>query len=414
MKTPQRKQSVEPAGAPSPVGGRAAPLPAGAPSPHQQGHLSPSGRVNLGSFYTPAKYIARVAEWLRAQAIGKGWTIADLACGYGAFFTLQEVSGLEGCRYVGFDIDPAAIAAARKAFPTVQLAERNTLAALSRENLGLSPDEPLVIVGNPPYNDVTSQINQRIKAKTLSIDVDLRTRDLGLSSLRAYAKLQAAYVAVLHPLSYLIKKSNFNAVQPFFANYQLLSHLICSSQVFAGTSKMAAFPVIVALYQRTPGAGLTYDHVRTMTFRTEEGPTFSLAAFDDITADLAKYPGHTRYMPELLFYTLRDINALKRSRTFLKTRTANAIDIDPSKLSYYCYIDCFKRYAQVPYWLGNLNIPFRRNTFSEIAADVVADAHFHHPEIFGEAPAPSAEATQRIRHHIAAALQATDRPHPQL
>ena len=49
-------------------------------------HLGVVGRVNLGSFYTPAKYVRIVSEWLLAHGIGKGWTIADLSCGYGAFF----------------------------------------------------------------------------------------------------------------------------------------------------------------------------------------------------------------------------------------------------------------------------------------------------------------------------------------
>lgn len=395
---------------PPPGAGDVAAGPGVGPSAHRQRHLSVAGRVNLGSFYTPAKYVALVAEWLLAQGIGQGWTLADLACGYGAFFELQARAGLAACRYVGCDIDPQAIAAAQRLFPAVQVAVRNALAGVSREAFDFSADERLVLMGNPPYNDVTSQSNQRIKASALPMDADLRTRDLGLSSLLAYHKLQADYVAVLHPLAYLIKESNFRAARRFFENYQLLAHTVFSSQTFAGTSKAAAFPVLVALYRRAPGAGLTYRQVRTLRFCTEEGPTFALDDFDDITAEIAKYPGRTRYTPEILFYTLRDINALKRSRTFLSARTANAVDVDPTKLAYYCYIDCFKRYAQVPYWLGNLNIPFCREGFPEIAADVLADARFHHPELFGEVPAPPPEATQRIRRHIAAALRGKTTP----
>ncbi len=374
-------------------------------SVNRQSHLSVSGRVNLGSFYTPAKYVALVAEWLLARGIGEGWTIADLSCGYGAFFELQEVPGLERCRYVGNDIDPEAVSAARRFFPGVQFLERNALAGVSREAFGFTAEECLIIVGNPPYNDVTSQINQGIKTKALPMDADVRTRDLGMSSLLAYDKLQAEYVAVLHPLSYLIKKSNFRVARRFFENYQLLEHVVFSSQEFAGTSKTAAFPVVVALYRRAPGEGLSYEQVCAMSFRTVEGRTFSLTGFDYVTDEVAKYPGHDRYEPEILFYTMRDINALKRSRTFIKERIANAVDVDPAKLAYYCYIDCFKRYAQVPYWMGNLNVPFCRETFAEIAEDVLADARFHHPEIFGEQPAPEAEAVLRIRRHIEAALR---------
>ncbi len=99
-----------------------------------------------------------VSKWLLSHGIGKGWTIADLSCGYGAFFELADV-------------------------------------------------------------------------------------------------------VVLHPLSYLIKKANFLASQKFFANYKLLEHIVFSSQEFAETSKMAGFPVIVAMYKRAEGEGLVYDDI---------------------------------------------------------------------------------------------------------------------------------------------------------
>lgn len=57
-------------------------------------HLSVAGRVNLGSFYTPAKYVEKVAGWLRQLGVDSSFTIADLSCGYGAFFELHDVPGL--------------------------------------------------------------------------------------------------------------------------------------------------------------------------------------------------------------------------------------------------------------------------------------------------------------------------------
>ena len=52
----------------------------------------------------------------------------------------------------------------------------------------------MAIVGNPPYNDTTSLIGRRLKKSSgCSMDEDVRTRDLGLSSLLAYDKLQAIY-----------------------------------------------------------------------------------------------------------------------------------------------------------------------------------------------------------------------------
>ena len=148
-------------------------------------HLGVVGRVNLGSFYTPARYVRMVGGWLIQWGVGPGWTITDLSCGYGAFFELSDVAGLSGCRYVGNDIDLVAVEKARTYFPQVEFRNRNALIDVSRENFGFKDDECIVVVGNPPYNDVTSQINQNIKSSALPIDQDLRTRDLGMSSLLA-------------------------------------------------------------------------------------------------------------------------------------------------------------------------------------------------------------------------------------
>lgn len=209
-------------------------------SVNQQAHLSMAGRVNLGSFYTPAKYVELVAKWLQNHGIDSSWTIADLSCGYGAFFELTEMEGFAGCRFVGNDIDFQAVAHARQAFPKVCFSTENALSDVCRIKFLLSDDEKLAIVGNPPYNDVTSQANQKLKTADLPIDSGIKTRDLGMSSLLAYNKLKADFVAVLHPLSYLIKPANFRALKPFFRNYELQEHIIFSSQEFAGTSNCKA------------------------------------------------------------------------------------------------------------------------------------------------------------------------------
>ncbi|GAA7224425.1 hypothetical protein HpCK27_09480 [Helicobacter pylori] len=87
----------------------------------------------------------------------------------------------------------------------------NALANPKRENYGVSQDEPLIIVGNPPYNDRTSFVKQDIKNKDFifEIDNDLKSRDLGISFLKSFAILKPAFICVLHPLSYLIKESNY-------------------------------------------------------------------------------------------------------------------------------------------------------------------------------------------------------------
>ena len=378
----------------------------GAPySINRQSHLGVVGRVNLGSFYTPAKYVKLVAEWLKKHGIDETWTVADFSCGYGAFFELSDLPEFACCRFIGNDIDAEAIATAKKMFPRTEFTVENALCDVSRGKFLLCADERVVIVGNPPYNDVTSQINQKIKNDDVAIDKDIRTRDLGMSSLLMYDKLEADYVAVLHPLSYLVKKANFKATERFFGNYEMLEHVVFSSQEFAGTSKNAGFPVIVALYRRVEGRGLTYRTVRDMRFKTSEGDEFVLSEFDYVTDYVKKYPHKDRYEPEILFYTMRDINALKRSRTFLKERIANAVDVAPEQLPYYCYIDCFKRYAQVPYWMGNFDVPFIADEFSVISDAVIADARFHNQEILGKCISPNERDTERIKSYIRKTLK---------
>lgn len=371
---------------------------------HIQNHLDSSGRVNLGSFYTPYRYVLLVRDWLVKYGLTSGKTVLDSSCGYGAFFELQE--HLPENRYIGNDIDSLAVNKVSEVFPKVQTFNKNALASVSREQYGIKDCDCLVVVGNPPYNDVTSQINQRIKSSGMEMDADIRTRDLGLSALLSYDKLAADYVAVLHPLSYLVKRQNFSSAKRFFANYRMLEHVVFNSQEFANTSKTTGFPVIVALYRREPSAGLSYDDVCRMTFKTVEGKAFSLSDFDYVADFIQKYPHKERYEPEILFYTLRDINALKRSRTFIKERCANAVDVNPEKLSYYCYLDCFKRYADVPYYMGNFDVPFYRNRFSQIAEAVRIIAEHNHPEVFGKRAEPSPEMEIAVKGYISDVIDA--------
>jgi hypothetical protein len=271
---------------------------------------------------------------------------------------------------------------------------------VSRKLYNIGAKDKLVVVGNPPYNDVTSQINQKVKTSDMQIDADIKTRDLGLSSLLSYNKLAADYVAVLHPLSYLIKKANWTAARKFFLNYKLLEHVVFNSQEFANTSKTTGFPVVVAFYERNPFESLSYEDVVRMTFRTVEGKEFSLSNWDYVADYIEKYPHKNRYEPEILYYTLRDINALKRSRTFVKDRCSNAVDVDPEKLPYYCYLDCFKKYAQVPYYMGNFDVPFDRATFPSIEKAVVAISKYDHADVFGTCPKPSAKTEQKVIDYI--------------
>ena len=369
-------------------------------------HLDSNRKILLGSYYTPRKYVDAVAEWL-GDSVEKEEVILDPSCGYGAFFALAEY--FPTARYIGNDIDRLAVEQAMANFPFAEFHCFSALKDISREKYGILKSNKLTIVGNPPYNDTTSLIGKGLKKSSDDdMDADIRTRDLGMSSLLAYDKLNADRVAVLHPLSYLIKKANHKACGRFFMNYSLKEHVIFSSQEFVGTSKSTGFPVIVAFYERNPGKGLSYDEVLKTTFHTVEGDEFKLDDMEFVTDMVEKYPNDSDkslFFSGYYFYTLRDINALHRCRTFLEGKCANAVAITTDQLPYYHYIDAFKSLAQIPYWAGNLNIPFRKDGFQKIVKIAERYSKSMHPEIFGKCDPPSNDEVFILKKYIASSLK---------
>lgn len=352
-------------------------------------------RIKHGKFSTPLRYIALASEWLRDYLKGS-CVILDSSCGDGRFFALSWE--FPESRYIGFDVDEAQIQSNIEKYPFITFQARNSLDKISRQSYGIDEDECLCVVGNPPYNDATSIVRRGIKEKGGVADVDIRRRDIGLSFLNSYVKLGADFVLVLHPLSYIIKKANRQSAAPFFNNYHLEKHVIFSSHVFEGTAQSNPFPIIMALYKRdTMGLG----DVGTIVFQTEEGCSFSLSGWSYIGSYCSKYPVRACYEPEILFWTMRDINALKRNKTFTAHRSTSTIDVDPDKLPYYCYADLFKRYAEVPYWMGNFDIPLPKNGLSEEEKQLVCKvSKFNNPAIFGETEQPTDDEIKRVFHLV--------------
>ena len=150
------------------------------------------------------------------------------------------------------------------------------------------------MVGNPPYNDKTSLIRHSIKDIGFDIDEDLGCRDLGISFLRSYNKLEADVICVLHPLSYLIKPTNFRLLKAFTANYRLREGLLISSGEFPESAKHTPFPIVLALYHRDI-QGMAYSFIRSFRFRLTTGKIgFCLSDFDYITDYVDKYPKKKR------------------------------------------------------------------------------------------------------------------------
>lgn len=331
-----------------------------------QCHLAYKERINLGSYYTKNELVSLVYRLLRKNVQRlTDHVLIDTSCGYGSFFNQKDLP----LRKIGADIDPDAVQKASANNNGVSFICHNSLLDVSRANYRLSEKDKIIIVGNPPYNDKTSIIRKSLKQDIKSIDADLKTRDLGISFLLSYNKLNSDYICVLHPLSYLIKKANFSLLRPFVENYKLLDSVVISSFEFSETSRGTPFPILIALYQRD-GEGMDYHFIEHYNFRTKEGKSFRLSSFDPIAHYVSKYPNGKYVNPRDVvakFWTMRDINALKRSRTFIEETTMNTVFVTSQKLDYYCYVDIFKKYIQhVPYYFGNCDVMIDREDFERL------------------------------------------------
>ena len=335
-----------------------------------QHHLNHNQTVNLGSYYTNQNYVDVVWSMLQKH-LTSDTIIVDSSCGYGNFFDSKHRSPNSS---IGLDIDPQAVAIATNKFPQVDFRTQNALENISRESFGIDDNKPLVIIGNPPYNDTTSIIRSDLKKIDFKIDSNVQTRDLGMSFMLSYNELKADYVCILHPLSYLIKKSNFGLLKNFAKNYSLIDSLMISSATFEGTSKTTQFPILIGLYKR--GNPMTYQDIWDYNFNLNDSSdslnlghtTFRLSQFDYLNNYIDKYPSkfQTPDSDSILFYTMRDINALKRSRTFIDKPQNNAIIVNKNKLELYIYAGVIKEFSHhIPYYMGNCDIPIDLELFQE-------------------------------------------------
>lgn len=337
-----------------------------APIQKQKAYLNKIESINLGSFYTPL-FVVEIARKMLSDFLQKtkqnpkDLILLDSSCGYGSF--LQSRDSVDFQKVIGADIDKEALNVARENLKETAtlLLHKNALQEASRWHFGITESSKLIIIGNPPYNDKTSIVQRHLKDKSCSVDSALKARDIGISFLRSYAMLGAHYICVLHPLSYLIKESNFKALKSFASNYRLLDSLVISSQIFCPKSS-GYFPILIALYAKNQ-AGMDYHFIQNYTFKTLEKRQFCLKDYDFIAKYVDKYPKKSikdsliSSQKVAMFYTLRDINALKRSRTFLEKPNANTIYVSQEKYSLYCYIDVFKQMlAHIPYYFGNCDV----------------------------------------------------------
>ncbi|MCI6313083.1 MAG: SAM-dependent methyltransferase [Helicobacter sp.] len=327
-----------------------------------QKHLNKIDTINLGSYYTP-RFIVEIAYQILESKIENlnNFLFFDSSCGYGDFFVKKY-------KYLGADIDEVAL---KKVDQSIKTINTNSLLNVSRAKFNIDENQNLIIIGNPPYNDKTSIVNNSIKKEVFKMDSKLVHRDLGISFLRSFAILKAKYVCVLHPLSYLIKQANFNALFDFKSNYRLLDCLVISSAFF--TNSKTFFPIAIALYEKN-NKGMDFNFIKNYEFKTYEGQTFVLNKFDFIGNYITKYPNPKDSRKEVAyFHTMRDINALKRNATFMPNYNSNTIRVFSENLKYYYYVHHFKKFAKdLPYYFGNLDVFINHKEFIKIEKDFLS------------------------------------------
>jgi hypothetical protein len=142
--------------------------------------------------------------------------------------------------------------------------------------------------------------------------------------------------------------------------------MIISSGEFSATSKVTQFPIVIALYKRN-NKGMTYDSICNHTFMTKNGKRFKISQFDKLSNYITKYPNKWEDNFIAHFWTMRDINALKRTRTFIEKEVYNSIRVSRNKLMLYCYADIFKEYIpHIPYYFGNSDIMINYKEFDKL------------------------------------------------
>ena len=137
-----------------------------------------------------------------------------------------------------------------------------------------------------------------------------------------------------------------------------MSGILFSSKHFESIKKTnAEFPVVAALYERN--GGMTFDYILNFKFDVfGSDKKYVIGAFNTIDGVVDKYPTKIKNDEDLQFYTLRDINALHRNRTFLTGFCANGIKMTKEKLHYYAWLDLFKNNfdaGEFGYLFGNLS-----------------------------------------------------------
>ncbi len=291
---------------------------------HLAEHLPKNERIQLGSYYTPKKLVELVHEFIKPYLENKKKDVIlfDSAGGCGAFlFDMKHYD------YRIADCDLEVYPFLKQHFSRHNIFRTNSLKGVNRDKYLIPSSAFLIMIGNPPYNDTTSEFKNGEKGQNIC-DEDLYDRDIGVSFLKSYHKLKADVVCVLHPLSYLIKETNFKRLRDFKDNYRLIRGEIFSSALFHGTGT-GKFPILVALYEKNAD-GMTFEDIRNFRFNIlDDDKTFVLSNFKTTDGYINKYPPRKNDVQKspigLYYYTFRDLNSLKKNTSFWTKEHPNGI-----------------------------------------------------------------------------------------
>lgn len=158
----------------------------------------------------------------------KDYVLLDSSYGYGNFLKMQRFKEI-----ICADIDDIALRKTRDNFKDVCIKplflHTNSLVDIQRKKFIFIDSTKLVIIGNPPYNYKIYIVQNRLNTYPSPAYSNLKARDIDII-LRSFDELMVDYICILHPLYYLIKKSNNKALKSFIKHYRLTDSMIVNSQ----------------------------------------------------------------------------------------------------------------------------------------------------------------------------------------
>lgn len=144
-------------------------------------HLNKNQIINQGSFYTPPFIAQMLYQMLLASKIAlKNYILLDSSCGDGNFLAIpKKLQSAEFMKIIGADIDEIALEKAqiKMADSNISFFHTNSLQNVNRKKFQILESDKLIIIGNPPYNDKTSIVQNRLKnIDSFPIDSNLKAR----------------------------------------------------------------------------------------------------------------------------------------------------------------------------------------------------------------------------------------------